>query len=97
MKSIDQIAAELQLPAVDFIKMDIEGAEVEALKGARQTIRRYRPFLAIATEHTEDKVRNVRNVIATVKALGVEYNTGFGRYEKYGRSPYAPIEVFFYR
>ena len=37
---------------VSFIKMDIEGAEMGALKGAAELIRRRRPDLAICTYHS---------------------------------------------
>jgi FkbM family methyltransferase len=38
--------------AVSFIKMDIEGAEIAALKGAEQTITRRKPTLAVSVYHT---------------------------------------------
>ena len=67
LTTIDKLVAELKLPRVDFIKMDIEGAEVPALAGARDTIARFKPRLAIATEHKPDDeytipaaVRNIR-------------------------------------
>jgi FkbM family methyltransferase len=41
--SIDEIG----LPRVDFMKIDIEGMEMEALEGARQTIERSRPMMLI--------------------------------------------------
>jgi FkbM family methyltransferase len=37
----------LQLPRVDFIKIDVEGMEIEALEGGRQTVERCRPILLI--------------------------------------------------
>jgi FkbM family methyltransferase len=54
LTTIDRIVGELGLPRVDFIKMDVEGAEVKALSGARQTLIRFKPRLSIATEHQPD-------------------------------------------
>jgi hypothetical protein len=45
---------ELKLPRVDFIKMDVEGAEVKALEGGRNTISQFKPRMSIATEHKLD-------------------------------------------
>jgi len=52
--TIDDFVREEKVPRVDFIKMDIEGAELKALKGAEETIRRFRPKLAISVYHRED-------------------------------------------
>ncbi len=48
---IDSLVSELGLDRVDFIKMDIEGAEVRALQGARETLARHHPRLSIAVYH----------------------------------------------
>jgi FkbM family methyltransferase len=97
VETIDQLVTEQALPRVDDIVMDIEGAETDALRGARETIRKFHPFLAIATEHTDDIAHNVRNVIGAVKESNVDYKIGFGRYGHTERKPYAPMETFFYQ
>ena len=47
LTTVDRIVSELNLPRVDFIKMDIEGAESHALRGARQTLARFHPRLEV--------------------------------------------------
>ena len=51
LTSIDKLVAELNLPRVDFIKMDIEGAEVKALAGGRQTLEKFHPRMSLSTYH----------------------------------------------
>jgi len=55
VKSIDGLSLS---ESVSFIKMDVEGAETNALKGAEKTILRDKPKLAICIYHSnEDMVR----------------------------------------
>jgi len=61
--TIDEIVAELGLESVDMIKMDIEGAERNALMGARETLVRFRPKLAISTYHLADDPEVIPRVI----------------------------------
>jgi FkbM family methyltransferase len=48
---IDKLVTELNLPRVDYIKMDIEGAEQRALMGAQGTIARHHPRMALSAYH----------------------------------------------
>lgn len=53
--SIDNVMEEAGKCAT-FIKMDIEGAELKALEGARRTIEKYNPTMAICIYHTNEQM-----------------------------------------
>lgn len=47
--ALDDLISRENLPAPDFIKMDIEGAETMALQGARQILDKYHPVIFLTT------------------------------------------------
>jgi FkbM family methyltransferase len=55
---------------VNFIKLDVEGHELPALAGARATIRRCRPVLAISAYHRWD---DLWRLPAFIGELGLDY------------------------
>lgn len=50
--TIDDFVKRDKVEKIDFVKMDIEGAETFALKGAIETIKRFKPKLAICLYHS---------------------------------------------
>ncbi|MGO9129019.1 MAG: FkbM family methyltransferase [Bryobacteraceae bacterium] len=72
LTTIDKLVAELKLPRVDVIKMDIEGSEAPALTGAAHTLATYKPRLAISMEH---KQSDPEVIPALVQRLNPNYQT----------------------
>lgn len=85
--SLDIFAREQGIMRVDYIKMDIEGAELEALHGCREVIRRSRPQLAICIYHEFD---DMWSVPLYLKSLCDDYVFRLSHY-----SPYLTETVIF--
>ncbi len=67
IRSIDSV---LQGNEATFIKMDIEGAEMDALIGAKETIKKHRPILAISVYH---RAFDLLNIPIYIKSIVPEY------------------------
>lgn len=77
---------DLALTGVCNIKVDAEGAEIEVLRGAEDTLRRCRPVLSVEIEERH-RVGSTQAVPAFLSGLGYR-----GFYEFYG--DWRPIEEF---
>ena len=67
--------------ALTYLKMDIEGAEVDALEGGRELISTHRPVLAISAYHLQDHLWTIPLVVDSfVKRYRYHYR-------RYGRQP----------
>jgi len=65
--SIDDLVEKENIDKVDFIKMDIEGAEIPALKGAVNTIVKFKPKLAISAYHKIDDLEKIPRLINSIR------------------------------
>lgn len=64
---LDDELVKIGVTKVDVIKMDIEGAEIEAIKGAVETLKKCNPFVIIASYH---QVEGKESKIFLEKYLG---------------------------
>lgn len=71
--AIDNVVSSRGIESVDFIKMDIEGAEMRALVGAQQTIATHKPKLAISVYH-------LPNDLYAIPKLLKKYNPDYTMY-----------------
>lgn len=73
--TLDEDIAAAGLPAPDFIKIDIEGMELPALRGMERTLKQHGPelYMEMHGATIEQKDHNVRAIVDFVTAAGYEY------------------------
>ncbi|MFZ1073955.1 MAG: FkbM family methyltransferase [Verrucomicrobiia bacterium] len=80
VETLVSICERLKLDRVDFVKMDIEGAEIQAMEGALPVLAKFHPKLAITTYHRAFDFRCLEALLRTagykhIRAVGI---TKFG-------------------
>lgn len=74
---VDSIDNVLDGRLATFIKMDIEGSELKALEGAAETIRKYKPKLAICVYH---KLEDIIDIPKKILELNPNYKLWLRHY-----------------
>jgi FkbM family methyltransferase len=82
--TIDAFVKENNLTHVDFIKADIEGYERYMLEGARETLKKFAPKLAICTYHLPDDPEVLEKII---REANPDYNVVQKRKKLYASVP----------
>lgn len=75
--TLDDWVRKNNIPKIDFVKMNIEGAEVEAIRGCKETIARFRPDFAIYSNHLAHGKMTYISLEAFFGSIGYPYKTIF--------------------
>lgn len=70
MMTIDEFCAVHKIEKIDFIKADVEGAELGLLRGAEETLKKFKPKLAFAAYHNAD---DANRMVEYIDGLGLGY------------------------
>lgn len=73
--TLDDYLRDQGLERVDFVKADVEGSELHLLRGAEETLRRWRPKLAVAVYHEPDDLLEIPRFLADLD-LGYRLHLG---------------------
>ena len=89
---LDSYVRENKIPRVDFIKLDIEGSEMDMLKGATTSITRWKPKLAISAYHKMEDIFTLAKFLKSIRPVFC-YNMQNIEHEKLKNKP--AVQLFF--
>ncbi|HEX4795446.1 MAG TPA: FkbM family methyltransferase [Humisphaera sp.] len=75
--SLQSLVESLKLPRLDFVKMDIEGAEIEAVEGSGTVLEQFKPRLAIASYHIREGKKTSELLEPLFRQHHYQTRTGF--------------------
>lgn len=75
--TLDSVASNIDCGECSFVKMDIEGAERDALAGASEFIKRVKPYLAISVYHRMDDLIVIPQMIERMCPENYDYSLGY--------------------
>lgn len=75
--ALDEELDRLGIDRIDFLKADVEGAEIEMLKGARRTLEKSDAWLSMASYHVVDGGMSCYRVEDLLREFGYEAETNF--------------------
>jgi FkbM family methyltransferase len=87
--TLQRLVSDLSLPRVDFLKMDIEGAELQAIEGGLPILKRFHPRLAITTYHRQFDYAAVRDLLLAAGYRNIQSAGITARGE--GKAAFRPI------
>ena len=67
MTTIDKFVLDNNLKKVDFIKMDTEGYEKQVILGAKETIKRFKPVLALSAYHLGGDKKDIPDLVRSIE------------------------------
>ena len=68
--SLEEEIKNLKIERLNFIKMDVEGAEINIIKGSIKVLKEYRPYLSIASYHVVNGYPTYLKLEKILKEIG---------------------------
>jgi len=88
--TFDSFILAQNIASVDFVKMDVEGEEMNVILGMTGILKKYKPKLSIAVYHDYDNAKSVKNLILEARS---DYRITFGGCYMF-ETPFRPYMVY---